>query len=128
MRKIEGPIVAEVVRVVDGDTVEVKAFPWPQQSMDVLVRLRGVDAPELHAPCASERDRAARAKGRLTAFLAGQAKVLLTHISGDKYFGRIVADLGRADGGDAASMLIVEDLARPYDGGKKPPVDCRDTE
>lgn len=123
-RQVDGPITADVLRVLDGDTVEVRAYPWPQQSVDVLVRLRGIDAPEIHAKCEAERRRATLAKDRLTAFVAGQRHVFLTDIGGDKYFGRVLANLGLADGDDAASRLILENLVRPYDGGKKPPVLC----
>ena len=122
--KIDGPVSADVVRVIDGDTVEVTAYPWPQQSVDVLVRIRGVDAPEIHARCDLERINAIKAKDRLTQFLRQPGRVYLTSISGDKYFGRVVADLGFANGDDAASMLILEHFALPYDGGKKQAVIC----
>ncbi|WP_244483761.1 hypothetical protein [Rhizobium sp. Root482] len=45
--EIAGPVSAEIVRVIDGDTVLVMARPWPQQIVEVYVRLRGIDAPEL---------------------------------------------------------------------------------
>jgi micrococcal nuclease len=119
MRQIKGPITADVLRVLDGDTVEVRAYPWPQQSVDVLVRLRGIDAPELHSKCETERARAEIAKDRLSHMVVGQKHVLLTDVGGDKYFGRIVANLGLEDGEDAASTLILENLVQPYDGGHK---------
>ena len=117
MREIKGPIRADVLRVLDGDTVEVRAYPWPQQSVDVLVRLRGIDAPEIHSKCGEERVRAEIAKDRLSGMVAAQKHVLLTDIGGDKYFGRVVANLGLEDGEDAASTLILENLVLPYDGG-----------
>lgn len=119
MRHVEGPISADVLRVLDGDTIEVRAYPWPQQSVDVLVRLRGIDAPEIHSKCETERARAEMAKARLSGMIAGQKHVLLTDIGGDKYFGRVVANLGLEDGEDAASTLILENLVQPYDGGHK---------
>lgn len=119
MRQIRGPIAADVLRVLDGDTVEVRAYPWPQQSVDVLVRLRGIDAPEIHSKCEAERARAQMARARLSRMFTGQKHVLLTDIGGDKYFGRVVANLGLEDGEDAASTLILENLVQPYDGGHK---------
>ncbi len=119
MRQIKGPITADVLRVLDGDTVEVRAYPWPQQSVDVLVRLRGIDAPEIHSRCEAERVRAEIAKARLSGLITGGKHVLLTDIGGDKYFGRVVANLGLEDGEDAASTLILENLVQPYDGGHK---------
>ncbi|MCD2178490.1 thermonuclease family protein [Rhizobium sp. C1] len=119
MRQIRGPIAADVLRVLDGDTVEVRAYPWPQQSVDVLVRLRGIDAPEIHSKCETEREKAEIARNRLSSMIGEQKHVLLTDIDGDKYFGRVVANLGLQDGEDAASTLILENLVLPYDGGHK---------
>lgn len=121
---ISGPVTAEVIRVVDGDTVEVRAYPWPQQSVDVLVRLRGIDAPEIHGTCLKERQGALRAKAILQTLLDRQPRIFLSDIGGGKYFGRVLANIGLADGRDAASELILEDLVRPYDGGRKPASEC----
>ena len=46
-----GPVSAVVERVVDGDTLDVRADIWLGQSLNVRVRIAGVDAPEL-APAA----------------------------------------------------------------------------
>jgi micrococcal nuclease len=53
--KIEGPVAAEIVQVIDGGTVLVEATPWPQQTMKVYVRIRGIDAPQMHSTCADAR-------------------------------------------------------------------------
>ena len=60
-REIAGPVAAHVVKVRDGDTVEVEAFVWPMQSVHVAVRLRGIDAPEKRGKCDGEKAAAARA-------------------------------------------------------------------
>ncbi|WAP70646.1 hypothetical protein [Jiella pelagia] len=65
-REIAGPVAANVVKVRDGDTVEVEAFVWPMQSVHVAVRLRGIDAPEKRGKCEAEKAAAARATARLT--------------------------------------------------------------
>ena len=31
--RISGPVEAEILRVIDGDTILVSAKPWPQQSV-----------------------------------------------------------------------------------------------
>jgi micrococcal nuclease len=46
---------AEVVRVIDGDTLEARVRIWPGMDVTTRVRLRGIDAPELHARCEGER-------------------------------------------------------------------------
>jgi endonuclease YncB( thermonuclease family) len=40
---------AEVVHVIDGDTFAARVTIWPGVEVKTRVRLRGIDAPELHA-------------------------------------------------------------------------------
>lgn len=124
-RHVAGPVTARIVRVVDGDTLLVDAEPWPQQSIRVYVRLRGVDAPELHARCADERRAAGEARAALDALVASDATVELYAVSGDKYFGRVLADARLGDGGDLASILLQRKLVRPYHGGRRSSAFCR---
>ena len=116
---IAGPVTATVIRIVDGDTLLVDAEPWPQQIMRVYVRLRGMDAAELHAKCASERDLALRAQDRLGQMIAASSTVRLREISGDKYFGRIVALVELQDGTDLSQDMLQAGLAKAYHGGRK---------
>ena len=53
---------AEVIRIIDGDTFEARVRVWPGLDVDTKVRLRGVDAAELHARCASELAQAQAAR------------------------------------------------------------------
>lgn len=52
---LAGPIPAMVVKVVDGDTLNVRARIWINQELDTAVRLLGIDAPELNGACEAER-------------------------------------------------------------------------
>jgi endonuclease YncB( thermonuclease family) len=115
---IAGPVAADVVKVRDGDTIEVEAHIWPQQFVRVAVRLRGIDAPELKARCDAEKTAALAAKARLTVLLA-PGGVTLTKISGDKYFGRVLAEISAADGADIAATLLREGLVVPYRGAAR---------
>lgn len=122
---IAGPVEADLVSVIDGDTVMVNARPWPQQTISVLVRIRGIDTPEMHAKCANARQLALAARDVLAEALAsGSGKLSLSSISGDKYFGRVVADISFDNGHDAASAMLASGLARPYDGGRKAKETC----
>ena len=112
---VPGPVPARVVRVVDGDTLAVRALIWPGHEVRVLVRLRGIDAPELRARCDGERAMAMAASAALAA-LADDAEIRLHDIQGDKYFGRVVADVRLADGRDLGALMLATALARPYDG------------
>ncbi|HXJ01955.1 MAG TPA: thermonuclease family protein [Micropepsaceae bacterium] len=116
---LEGPVSAVVQRVVDGDTIEVRAAIWLGQTLTVRVRINGVDAPELEARCAEERQMALAARDFLVRRLEGAA-VKLTGVSYDKYGGRVRANV--ADGkGDVANALLASGLARPYHGERRQP-------
>ena len=115
---IAGPVAATVIRIIDGDTVVVMAHPWPDLSLHVAVRLRGIDTPELRSPCPSFRRTAQEAKITLANAIRPGDRVELHNVSGGKFYGRVIADLSR-DGENLGTMLIKERLAVPYDGGKR---------
>ncbi len=114
---ISGPVEAKLIRVVDGDTLLVSAAPWPGHSIETYVRLRGIDAPELHAKCEATRLAARQARDGLSRLLT--TKVSLLAISGDKYFGRVLADIHLEDGRSVADVLLASGLVESYDGGRK---------
>jgi micrococcal nuclease len=116
---IEGPVRAEIIRVIDGDTLLVAAKPWPQQTVEVYVRLRGIDAPEMKSECASTRAAGEQAQAALAAMAGEQSEIQLLHISGDKYFGRILADVALTDGRNPAQELLSAGYVREYSGGRK---------
>ncbi|WP_117194595.1 thermonuclease family protein [Rhizobium terrae] len=122
--EISGPVAAEILRVVDGDTLLVEAQPWPQQKMEVYVRIRGIDAPEVKSKCEQVRTAGLDAQHALETLTARSNRIQLTRISGDKYFGRIVADVTLSDGRSAADDLLLAGLVRTYDGGRKPRETC----
>jgi endonuclease YncB( thermonuclease family) len=119
---IAGPVEADLISVIDGDTLLVEAKPWPQQKVTVLVRIRGIDAPELKAKCDADRRAALRAKERLTDLTGG--RIRLSNIAGDKYFGRVVADVSIGDVPDLGSSLLAQGLVKAYDGGRRKARSC----
>lgn len=122
---VAGPVEADLISVVDGDTLMVSARPWPQQIISVMVRIRGIDTPEMKSGCEISRQLARKARGVLADALAQSgARLTLSAIDGDKYFGRVVADVGLGDGRDAATLMLATGLARPYDGGRKTRETC----
>ena len=52
-------------------------------------------------------------------------EVELTRNSGDKHFGRILADVTAKDGRNPAHDLLVTGQAVPYHGGHKPAAHCQ---
>jgi endonuclease YncB( thermonuclease family) len=117
---LPGPVGARVLRVLDGDTIEVRAHIWLGQEVATHVRLAGVDAPELKGACRSERALAIRARAYLAARLAtadgSLAYVNLSDIRVGKYGGRVLARVRTAGGEDLSHALLAAGLARPYAG------------
>ena len=107
---LPGPIPAELVRVIDGDTIEVRARIWLDLDLTTRVRLAGIDAPELVGGCPEERRLAGLARDRLAALL-GRGPVRLADIQRDKYGGRVVAEVLLADGRRASEALLASGVA-----------------
>lgn len=117
---VAGPVEALVVRVIDGDTFEADARVWPGHTVRVAVRIRGVDAPEMRSRCAAEKRAALRAREALVR-LIGERPVRVSNVGGDKYYGRVLADVTNADGVGVAPALLGLAVVRVYDGGARVP-------
>jgi micrococcal nuclease len=92
------------VEVIDGDTLRAGGR---------VVRLRGIDAPELHARCPEERTLAERATARLAQLAADGVHVFP---EGRDRYGRTLATVRDRAGRDLGVVLLLEGLARPYTG------------
>lgn len=108
------------LRVIDGDTLQLRAPFKPSSLSIVSIRLRGVDAPERGAKARCDWERAqAEVATQFTENFLLQGQIELRHLAWDKYGGRIDADI-LVSGRSLAEALILADLARLYDGGKRP--------
>lgn len=103
--EVPGPVPARVLRAVDGDTLDVEATIWLGQEVHILVRIRGIDAPELRAGCAAEARLAAAARDRL-AQLTATGPVSLLSVRRDKYGGRVSARVIGPDGADLGAAMV----------------------
>lgn len=108
----------KVLRVLDGDTVEVEAKFLPPELKPVLhLRVLGVDTPEKGrlAKCHIEESMSLRAK-LFTEQTISNAKVVQIEIKDwDKYGGRILGDV-LVDGKRLSELLIEKQYAKPYTG------------
>ena len=111
----------QVIRVVDGDTVQFQA-PWvpapiPQR---ISVRVFGVDTPEKghRAQCPREAALGQRATEYTTRAITSASNVTVMLREWDKYGGRVLGDI-MIDGRSLRAMLISEGLAREYFGEAK---------
>ena len=108
---------ADVVSVYDGDTFKAVAHPWPGMSIDVSVRVNGIDTPEIRGKCQAEKEAAIAARDYVRDVLG--ESVILKNVKRGKYAGRVVADVYLTDGRILTELLIASGLGRPYDGGKR---------
>lgn len=115
---------ATVLRVVDGDTLEVRIDFTPQLFLITKIRVNGVDTPEKRSKCKNvaakvkEKEMAALAQ-KLTELIAGKGtQVTISLLRFGKYAGRYIADV-QTPVGNLAKELIKAGLGREYHGGKR---------
>ncbi len=102
----------------DGDTITVDIPGVPSIIGEkMMVRVRGIDTPELRGKCQLEKDKARTAKRLVRAELRRAKKINLKRVGRGKYF-RFIADV-EYDGKNLAAVLIKNGLAVEYHGGKK---------
>jgi endonuclease YncB( thermonuclease family) len=111
-----GPFESRVIRVLDGDTIEVEATVWLGQVVRTTVRFDGVDAPEIRGKCEFERMLARDAKLFVEQRVADG--VTIDNVRPDKYGDRVLATV-KAKGVDLGQQLIAAGLGRAYHGEKK---------
>lgn len=114
---VEQVFLAVVLAVIDGDTFRAQIPVWQGLTVTTLVRLEGIDTPEIHGKCKDEKDKALQAKDALAKFLES-GMVTLHSVQPDKYSGRVVADV-RVDFNSVANQMINQGLARKYSGGER---------
>lgn len=108
-----------LVEVHDGDTLvvdlpkEKKLFGYHR-----LVRISGIDTPELRDPRPDIRLLAQQAKDLVVTTLAAAKKVTLRKTTQDDKYGRILCEVW-ADGLNLGPLLLEAGLAKPYGGGSK---------
>jgi len=108
-----------VIKVYDGDTITI-ASKLPFDNSPIYrfsVRLAGIDTPEIKGKTEKEKNMAIDAKNKLELMIINKY-VLLKNITTEKY-GRILADVYLEDI-HINKLMIDQNLAVKYDGGKKP--------
>ncbi len=118
--RLAGPYPAQVIEVIDGDTFRARIKVWLGQEIETLVRIEGMDTPELRGACVHEKELALQAKNKLQDLL-GQGDVFLYDVSNGKYAGRVLARVAVAHSEgdtpqDIAGVMTAQKLARAYSG------------
>ena len=107
-----------VTGVVDGDTLRAEMDGVPDQLRKVSIRIMGIDTPEIHGRCETEKEKALAAKEFLQKKLEATSAVTFKWVGWDKYGGRILAKV-YFDGEDVGKLMIGSGLAVEYHGEKK---------
>ena len=102
----------------DGDTIYITMPGLPPELSEMLVRVAGVDTPEIRGKCISERVSAIQARDFVIRSLAEANSVSFCNPKWGKYGKRVVADVV-LDGKSLAATIIERGLGRPYHGGRR---------
>ncbi|RAI41895.1 hypothetical protein CH341_20720 [Rhodoplanes roseus] len=117
LRGAPARMAVDVTYVVDGDTFDARIHVRDDRVVTGRVRLRGVDAPELHGQCDAERAMAEEARTLLRRLLAEGGVAISA--PGEEKYGRVLADVATRKTASVAAALIAAGVARPYDGGHR---------
>ena len=114
----------KVIRVVDGDTVDVDIdLGFGVTLTDERVRIMGIDTPESRTRDKIEKKFGLAAKARLKELMKKGAKLITTEDrKGEDMkgkFGRILGDFVAEDGRMITDILVEEGHAVAYFGGSK---------
>ena len=111
--------VKEIVKVVDGDTVDVVIDLGFNLSKKERVRLAGIDSPESRTRDAEEKIFGLEAKAYLKTRLEGSKKLIVKTEKDGKY-GRMLGWFYNSDVESSINNEMIEKgYAWEYDGGKK---------
>lgn len=107
------------IRVIDGDTIEADVDLGFRIRQRQIIRLAGIDAPELRAKDAAERDRARIAKLWLGVMTIGDETrpihEVVMHSTGLDKYGRSLATIWSRSGDawENVNSWMAEDFATP---------------
>jgi len=112
---------ANIIRVIDGDTVVIEAtfLPAPLKK-ELAIRIYGVDTPEkgFRAKCSSEDQKGQMATQFTKQLVSSSQKHQVVIYDWDKFGGRVLGDIV-LNGKSLRSMLIQNSFAREYYGDAK---------
>ena len=112
---------ARILRVIDGDSIEILFLHGKKIPMKIQMRIANVDTPEIRrAKTNLEREAGMFVKEKVEDLLyANDDRIQASFIKWDKYGGRIVGNIRYGKGSYLSSYLIREGYAQIYNGKKK---------
>jgi len=110
--------VKEIIKIVDGDTVDCIIDLGFDTMIEARVRLAGIDAPESRTRDLEEKKFGLYAKEWLTKHLEGSIIITTEYNKEKGKYGRVIG-IFWVDGVNINHQMIVENVAVAYDGGNK---------
>lgn len=108
---------AEILRVIDGDTITARVSLGWNVSIEIHGRLHGVNTREHDEPGGAE------ATEHLAELIPPGTKLTLQSLGPDKFGNRWQVRLTTDDGHDVAQRMIADGYAAPWNGrGERPTV------
>jgi endonuclease YncB( thermonuclease family) len=110
-----------VSKVSDGDTFQITITEWPAGCGAIQIRVQGIDTPESSKQFASKKcpvrevRRGLEAKTRAKSLLPIGSRVTVRGMGKADTYGRRLGHVETENGGDVATVLLSEGLARRYD-------------
>mgnify|MGYP003326517070 CR=1 FL=1 len=107
---------ADIIRVVDGDTIDISIDLGFEVARKERVRIAGINAPEIHTKDAAEKAAGMTARQFVVDWVAKHPQVTVTTVKDAEKYGRYLAHVVGTDGQDLGQLLLAANLAKPYDG------------
>lgn len=105
---------ARVLRIVDGDTIDVEIDLGLGVKKKERVRLAGLDAHELNTKDAAERELGRAASEFVVSWVQANGDVFLKTIKGSDKYGRYLAEVFSSTGESLNQLLLESKMADPY--------------
>lgn len=117
---VDGEYSVQIVRVLDGDTVEVEIEEVQVAGLkNQTVRIFGIDTPETRTTDDFEKACGEWSKSRADDFLSSDGQYILLTEFEDGGFSRILGDIRSPDGVMLSEFMLDEGLAVSYEGGTR---------
>ena len=117
---VEGEYPVEILRVMDGDTLEVEIDEIQVEGLkNQTVRIFGIDTPETRTTNAFEKACGNWSKKRANDFVSSDGQYALVTEFEDGGFSRILGDIRSPDGVMLSEFMLNEGLAVEYEGGTR---------
>ena len=110
--------VIDIIRIVDGDTVDVLLDLGFDIHRKERVRILGIDAPETRTTDENEKKFGVEAKAYVVSWFAKHPKITVRTTKDDKY-SRILGEFFDSEGLNLSHCIVEDGYAWEYDGTTK---------